>query len=157
MVTETLPALQELQAAGKARHLGITGLPLKVYRTVLSRVPPATLDVALSYCHFCLNDRTLETLLPDLEAAGLGVINASCLCMGLLTSGGPPAWHPAPAALKEAAERAAAAATEAGCDIARLALMWALKVWMALQIHTQSGCMLGPLCIVAPLQSERLR
>ena len=40
IVNETLPALLELKAEGLVRHVGITGLPLAVYRAVLDRWPP---------------------------------------------------------------------------------------------------------------------
>lgn len=128
IVNETVPALLKLKAAGRARHIGVTGLPLKIYRTALAQLPPGTLDVALSYCHYSLNDRSLLTLLPELQRAGVGVINASTLSMGLLTAGGPPEWHPAPPELKAAARKAAEAAAAHGHDISELALMWAMQV-----------------------------
>lgn len=37
IVGETLPALAALRAEGLVRHVGITGLPLKVFRYVLDR------------------------------------------------------------------------------------------------------------------------
>jgi L-galactose dehydrogenase len=37
IVQETLPALRQVQAAGKARFVGITGLPLTLFRYVLDR------------------------------------------------------------------------------------------------------------------------
>ncbi|CAI7906917.1 unnamed protein product [Closterium sp. NIES-53] len=100
IVNETIPALQELKAAGKIRFIGITGLPLSVYQSVLPRLPPASLDLILSYCHYSLNDTTLQPLLPWLQQQGVGVISASPLSMGLLTPQGPPSWHPAPQELK---------------------------------------------------------
>lgn len=132
VVDETLPALLRLKEEGLVRHIGITGLPLKIYKYVLDRwgrsaelrglaksaagrrrhsgrvgrrapagrgckprgaragsrlwrlrgagrprawhptgyspchpaparrVPPGTVDTALSYCHYSLNDRSLE-------------------------------------------------------------------------------------------------
>ena len=128
IVTETVPALLELKAAGRARNIGITGLPLKIYSEALARLPPGSLDLCLSYCHYCLNDRSLLTLLPELQRAGVGVINASALSMGLLTESGPPPWHPAPEELKAAARKAAAYAKENGHNISELALMWAVQV-----------------------------
>lgn len=127
IVRETLPALAELRAQGLVRHIGITGLPLKIYQHVMDRAAPGIIDVMLSYCHYCLNDRSLEDLLPYLRSKGVGVINASCLSMGLLTRRGPPAWHPAPPALKTACAAAAEAAEARGHDISRLALMWAVQ------------------------------
>ena len=74
---ETLPALATLRAAGKIRFIGITGLPLKIFPAILDRVPPGTVDVVLSYCHYNLNDDTLAGLLPRLKRAGVGVIHAA--------------------------------------------------------------------------------
>ncbi len=37
IVTETLPALQELKKEGLVRHIGITGLPLDIYSYILDR------------------------------------------------------------------------------------------------------------------------
>ena len=36
-MSETIPALQKLQAQGLVRHIGITGLPLKIFPCVLDR------------------------------------------------------------------------------------------------------------------------
>ena len=95
MISETIPALIKLKESGKIRFIGITGLPLKVFEYVLDRVPVGTVDVVLSYCHYSLNDTSLETLLPLLKSKGVGIISASPLSMGLLTESGPPSWHPA--------------------------------------------------------------
>eukprot|EP00892_Ulva_mutabilis_P002944 jgi/Ulvmu1/12650/UM094_0006.1 len=127
IVNETVPVLLELKESGRARNIGITGLPLKIYPAVLRALPPGSLDLCLSYCHLCLNDRSLLTIMPELQSAGVAVINASVLSMGLLTAAGPPPWHPAPPEVKEAAAKAAAAAKEAGQDISELALMWAFQ------------------------------
>lgn len=43
------------------------------------------MDTILSYCHYSLNDTSLEGLLPYLKDKHVGVINASVLSMGLLT------------------------------------------------------------------------
>lgn len=37
MVNETIPALLKLREEGLVRHIGITGLPLKIYPYVLDR------------------------------------------------------------------------------------------------------------------------
>ena len=58
---------------------------LKLQVLWLSRVGPGVVDTVLSYCHYCLNDTSLESTLPYLEEKGVGVINASILSMGLLT------------------------------------------------------------------------
>jgi len=123
IVNETLPALRRLQAQGKARFVGITGLPLSIFRSVLDR---ADVDAVLSYCHYCLNDDSLTALLPYLQLRGVGVINASPLCMGLLSDRGAPAWHPASARLKAAAAEAAAFCRRQGADISKLAIQFSV-------------------------------
>ncbi len=123
IVNETLPALRRLQAQGKARFVGITGLPLSIFRSVLDR---ADVDTVLSYCHYCLNDDSLTALLPYLKRRGVGVINASPLCMGLLSDRGAPAWHPASARLKAAAAEAAAFCRRQGADISKLAIQFSV-------------------------------
>jgi aryl-alcohol dehydrogenase-like predicted oxidoreductase len=123
VVEETLPALRKLQAQGKVRYIGITGLPLAVFRTVMDRTE---VDTILSYCHYELNDTALSDLLPYLERKDAGIISASPLGMGLLTNRGTPAWHPAPTEVKEACARAAAFCRQRGVDIARLAVQFAV-------------------------------
>ena len=121
---ETLPALRRARDEGKVRWIGITGYPLRIFRDVLAR---EQVDSILSYCHYSLNDTSLESLIPFLKEKGVGIISASPLSMGLLTERGPAAWHPAPPELKEASARAAAFCREHGGDIAQLALQFSLS------------------------------
>lgn len=99
-MNETIPALQKIKEAGKTRFIGITGLPLGIFPYVLDRVPPGTIDVILSYCHYSINDTTLEDMLPYFKSKGAAVISASPVAMGLLTNNDPPEWHPASPELK---------------------------------------------------------
>lgn len=125
VVNETLPALKKVVASGKARFIGITGLPLKVFPTVLEQTN-GQVDTILSYCHYSINDTALGEMLPWLEKKGTGVINASPLSMGLLSEAGPPAWHPAPAEVKAACTQAAVLCKARGTDIAKLAVQFAV-------------------------------
>jgi len=124
VVNETIPALRKLQQQGKVRFVGVSGLPLKVFRYVLDRTE---LDVVLSYCHYSLNDTMLEELTPYLEEKGVGIINASPLAMGLLGDRRPPHWHPASDQIKEACARAAAFARKRGIDITQLAIHFSVS------------------------------
>ncbi|GJM95669.1 hypothetical protein PR202_ga12439 [Eleusine coracana subsp. coracana] len=126
IVNETIPALQKIKKSGKARFIGITGLPLNIYTYVLDRVPPGSIDVILSYCHFGINDTSLIDLLPYLKSKGIGVISASPLAMGLLTDNGPPEWHPAPEELKLACRAAADHCRKKGKSITKLAMQYSL-------------------------------
>jgi L-galactose dehydrogenase len=124
IVEETLPALERVRDQGKARFLGITGLPLAIFRRVLDRTD--AVDAVLSYCHFALFDDSLRALIPYLQSKSVGVINASPLGMGLLTGRPLPDWHPAPPDLQYACTRAAAHCRARGADLATLALQWSL-------------------------------
>lgn len=126
IINETIPALQKLKETGKIRFIGITGLPLEIFTYVLDRVPLGSVDVILSYCHYGINDTTLEDLIPYLKNKGVGVISASPLSMGLLTESGPPEWHPASAELKAACQTAVASCKKKGKNISKLAMQYSL-------------------------------
>ena len=123
VVNETLPALRKLQAQGKVRFVGVTGLPLKIFRYVIDH---AELDTILSYCHYSLNDTTLGTLVPFLKEKHVGIINASPLSMGLLSDRGAPDWHPASVETRAGCARAAAFCRERGTDLSKLALQFSV-------------------------------
>jgi len=123
IVTETLPALRKLQKTGKVRFVGITGLPIQSLRYVAER---AAVDTILSYCHYELNDTALMNLVPFLKQRGVGIISASPLGMGLLSNRGTPAWHPAPAPVKELCSKAAAHCKAKGASIEKLAVQFAV-------------------------------
>jgi L-galactose dehydrogenase len=122
IVEETLPALRKVKEQGKVRFIGLSGLPLKVFRSVLDR---ADADTIISYCHYGLNDTSLENLLPYLEEHGVGIVHAAPLGMGLLTERGPQAWHPASDDIKAACAQAAAHCKAKGANISKLAIQFA--------------------------------
>lgn len=124
IVHETLPALQKLREAGRIGHIGITGLPLKVFEVVLAQAPVGLIDTILSFCRYELNDTALESLIPTCQAKGVGIINASPTGMGLLTERGVPAWHPAPPAMVTGAKRAVDFCRQQGVDIVKLAVQF---------------------------------
>jgi L-galactose dehydrogenase len=122
VIDEAIPALREVVRQGKARFIGVSGLPLKVLTEVVSR---AEIDVVLSYCHYTLGDTTLLDIIPEFERRGVGIINASPMGMGLFTDHGPPDWHPAPAEIREACRRAVEHCRSRGASLPRLALQFA--------------------------------
>jgi len=124
VINETIPAMRKLQAGGKARFVGISGLPLKVLAEVAER---AQVDFILSYCHYNLMIRDLDRLLIPVAAANhIGLVNASPLHMGMLTPTGPPSWHPAPQEIKEAAAKIVQLCASRGVDVTTLALRFCL-------------------------------
>lgn len=121
VLEEGIPALEQLKSSGKIRFFGVSGLPLNLFESVLSRTG---LDVVLSYCHYSLNDQSLLRLLPFMEQKGTGLINASPLSMGLLSNRDVPDWHPAGEDIKAACRRAAEHCRSKGMDIAKLAVQF---------------------------------
>ena len=123
VVDETIPALRKVQKQGKVRFIGITGLPLKIFRYVVERI---NVDTILSYCRYSLNDISLEGLIPTLEDKNIGTISASPLSMQLLTNKGAPDWHPTDNKIKAACIKAAEHCRNKGTDISELGLQFAL-------------------------------
>lgn len=124
VINETIPAMRKLQGAGKARFVGISGLPLKVLAYVAER---ARVDFILSYCHYNLMIRDLDRSLTPIAAANrIGLVNASPLYMGMLAPAGPPSWHPAPQEVKEAATKIVQFCASRGVNVTTLALRFCL-------------------------------
>ena len=122
--TDTAAILHDLKREGKARFIGMSGLPLGILRTAIER---CRLDVVISYTHFTLQSQTLlSELLPTAESFGVGVMNASPLCMGLLSDHGAQDWHPAPAAVRETGRVAAVVCRTRGASLTTLGMQFCL-------------------------------
>lgn len=125
IVGETLPAMRQLQRQGKVRFIGITGLQLRMIRRVAEAFP---VDTILSYCRYNLLNTELDTIVtPFAQQQEIGLINASPFHMGVLTDGGPPAWHPSPERVRVAGAAAAALCRDRGVDVSAVALQFALN------------------------------
>jgi L-galactose dehydrogenase len=125
IIGETLPALIKLRDAGRIGHIGITGLPLKIFPSVIDRAGGGAVETILSFCRYGLNDQSLDSLIPYCAGKGVGVINAAPTGMGLLTPRGVPAWHPAPPAIRQVCRQAVDYCASVGADIVKLALQFA--------------------------------
>lgn len=124
IVDETLPALRQIQQAGKVRYIGFSGYPMKTFRWILERT---SVDCVLSYNQYTLqNTRFADELVPELIAKGVGVMNAGPFSARLLTNAPLPSWLKEPEEVKAAARRAAAHCASRGVDIAQLALQFSL-------------------------------
>lgn len=135
---DAIPAMIECREKGLCKALGLTGYPLEVQHRIFQRSLEAfgenIWDQALTYGHYNLHDRTLVTqplgqypsFLEMATAHNMTVLAAAPLSMGLLTTQGPPDWHPAPPELKTACQTAADICQQAELDIARVALLFAL-------------------------------
>jgi L-galactose dehydrogenase len=127
IVNETLPALVRLRDQGRIGHIGITGLPLRVFPGVIGRAAPGVVETILSFCHFTLNDSSLTGILPLCHERGIGVINASPTGMGLLTPRGAPAWHPATPSIAQGCRKAVEFCEARGVDIVKLAVQYSIS------------------------------
>ena len=85
IIQETLPTLELLKKRGLCRYIGITGYPLSMLQTIIeqSTVP---IDCVLSYCRLTLYDSSLANFFKFFKSQDIGIINASPVGMGLLTS-----------------------------------------------------------------------
>lgn len=124
VIEEGIPAMHELKKQGKIRYFGVSGYPLSIFKEVLAQTD---LDLILSYCHYSLNDQTLLDLIPFLEEKKVDLINASPLSMGLLSSRGAPAWHPADDEIKRVCQEAADYCKAQGADLSKLAIQFAVN------------------------------
>lgn len=124
---ETLPALVELRDKGIVKHVGITDLQLENLRWVVEHTPSGTVESILNFCHYCLCDDKLKDFFGFFEERGIGIINASPLSMGLLSSRGIPEWHPAPKQLVEACSKAATYCGAKGYPIEKLAIQYSVE------------------------------
>jgi len=123
IVQETIPALREAQRLGKARFVGITCLPIRLFKVVMDQVD---VDQIQSYCHYALNDTALSDILPYLREKQVGIFNSAPLAMRLLTQEGPPEWHPSPAEVRAKCAEAATFCASQGADLAKLALQFSV-------------------------------
>lgn len=124
LLDEALPTLRELKAQGVIGRIGITGYDLALLEDIaLSE----QVDTVMAYCTYTLQDQRLAPVAKRLAARGVAVFNASPLGMGLLTAGGPPAWHPAHDSVRDAAADAARRCVELGADLSFVALQFALQ------------------------------
>ncbi|MGN8645949.1 aldo/keto reductase [Gracilibacillus sp. HCP3S3_G5_1] len=124
VIEEGIPTLKQLKQEGKIRYYGVSGFPLSIFEKVLK---VTNLDVILSYCHYSLNNTSLLSLLPLLEKEKVGLINASPLSMGLLSSSPVAEWHPASEEIRKTCKKAALFCEQRGENLAKLAIQFAVN------------------------------
>jgi L-galactose dehydrogenase len=124
VINEAIPAARKVQESGKARFVGITGLPVRYLRHVASQVE---VDTILSWAHYDLvEDEMDDVLTPFARERGIGLINASPLHQRLLTEKGPPDWHRSPKEVLDVGLKLAALCREHGVNVADVAMRFAL-------------------------------
>ena len=98
LLNEAIPALQKIKSSGKARFVGITGLPVRYLAAIAKEVE---VDTALSWAHYnLLQDEINSELVPLCQQKDMGLMNAAPLVQRILSDASIPEWHNAPAELK---------------------------------------------------------
>jgi len=124
IVDETLPALRKIQQAGKARYIGFSGYPQKIFRFICDQ---AAVDCVLNYNQYTLQNTCFaDETIPYLQAKGIGVMSAGPFSARLLTDAALPVWLKEPENVKAAARKAAEFCRSRGSSIAKLALQFAI-------------------------------
>lgn len=124
ILEEAIPAAREVQAAGKCRHIGITGLPVRYLRLLAET---ADIDTILSWGHYNLvEDEMDEELRPVCEERGIVLINASPLHQRLLSENKIPEWHRSPKPVLDMGPKIAALCREHGVNVSDVAMRFAL-------------------------------
>ncbi|KAJ1564725.1 hypothetical protein HK096_006590 [Nowakowskiella sp. JEL0078] len=129
VLEEALPALFELKEEGKIKCVGISGYPLPVLdnitRTWVKIHPEKPLDIIMSYCHYTIHSTDILPYISKFKESGVKtILNASPLSMRMLTTFGPPLWHPAKQDLKDAVKEVQVILESEGVDIAELATLF---------------------------------
>ena len=124
IVDETLPALRKVREQGKARFIGFSGYPQRIFRFICDQ---ADVDCVLNYNQYTLqNTRFADETVPWLKARGIGVMNAGPFSARLLTDAPLPHWLKEPEEVKAAARTAADLCRARGSSIAKLALQFSI-------------------------------
>ncbi len=94
ILNEAMPAIEKIKASGKARFIGISGLPVRYLATIAKEVE---LDTVLSWAHYnLLQDEINNELVPLSKEKGFGLMNAAPLLQRILSDATVPEWHNAP-------------------------------------------------------------
>ncbi len=120
---ETIPELYRLKDAGKIKHIGVSGYPMKIFREAAAH---SEIDVILSYNHYTLQNTMLEDLVDEMQKKQIGIMNAAPFSARLLTNAPLPEWHKATETVRDICKQAAQHCTAAGVDIAKLALQFSI-------------------------------
>jgi L-galactose dehydrogenase len=124
VLNEAIPALQKIKASGKARFVGITGLPVRYLAAIAKEVE---VDTMLSWAHFnLLQDEINAELVPLCQQKDMGLMNAAPLVQRILSDSSIPAWHNAPAQLKAIQEPLLDCCKKYGVALSDVAIRYAI-------------------------------
>lgn len=124
IINETIPAVQKVKEMGKARYIGITGLPVR-YLALIAR--EADIDTVLSWAHYnLLEDEINDELVPLSKEKGFGLMNASPLLQRILSHAPLPSWHRSPQTVKDMQPKLLQLCKSYGVNLSDVAIRYAI-------------------------------
>jgi len=124
VLNEAIPAVQKIKESGKARFIGITGLPVRYLAEIARQVD---LDTVLSWAHYnLLEDEINDELVPLSKEKGFGLMNAAPLMQRILSDAPLPDWHRSPEAVKNIQPRLLQLCDSYGVRLSDVAIKYAI-------------------------------
>lgn len=124
ILNEAIPAVQKIKESGKARFIGITGLPVRYLAEVARQVE---LDTVLSWAHYnLLEDEINEELVPLSKEKGFGLMNAAPLMQRILSDAPLPDWHRSPQDVKDVQPKLLQLCKSYGVQLSDVAIKYAV-------------------------------
>lgn len=118
-----IPAIQEIKKSGKARFIGITGLPVRYLAEIARQVD---IDTVLSWAHYnLLEDEINDELVPLSKEKGFGLMNAAPLMQRILSGASLPAWHRSPDEVKSIQQPLLQLCKKYGVNLSQVAVRYA--------------------------------
>ncbi|QHT68115.1 aldo/keto reductase [Rhodocytophaga rosea] len=125
IMNEAIPAIQKVKESGKARYVGITGLPVR-YLAGIAR--ETQLDTVLSWAHYNLLENEInDELVPLSKEKGFGLMNAGPLLQRILSDAALPAWHRSPKEVKDTQPVLLSLCKKYGMELSDVAIRYALN------------------------------
>jgi L-galactose dehydrogenase len=125
VLNEAVPAIQKIKQSGKARFIGITGLPVNYLAAIAREVD---VDTVLSWAHYnLLEDEINEELVPLSKEKDFGLMNAAPLMQRILSDASLPEWHNAPDKVKAVQPHLISLCNEYGVKLSDVAIRFALN------------------------------
>lgn len=125
VLNEAIPAILKVKESGKARFVGITGLPVRYLAHIIQQVD---LDTVLSWGHYNLvEDEINDELVPLSIEKGFGLVNAAPFMQRILTNDSLPSWHRSPQPLKDIQPVLIDICNKYGYDLSDVALAYAVS------------------------------
>ncbi|RDC65225.1 aldo/keto reductase [Adhaeribacter pallidiroseus] len=124
LLQEAIPAVQKIKKMGKARFIGITGLPVRYLAEIARQVE---LDTMLSWAHYnLLADEINDELVPLSQEKGFGLMNAAPLMQRILSDAPLPDWHRSPQAVKDVQPKLLQLCASYGVNLSDVAIKYAV-------------------------------